>query len=471
VRPFVARFDGPDGLELWRVDVAEVRAFVVEVCPRLGRRAAQLTVVALRSLLRFLHLEDALERSLAGAVPSVFGSRLSGLPKRLEPGQVDALLASCDRSTAIGVRDLAILTVLARLGLRAGEVAGLLLEDVDWRMGELVVRGKGGRSERLPLPVDVGEAIVGYLRDGRPSSAQHRAVFVRVRAPHHRLSPGAVTCVVEADALRAGLGQIHAHRLRHTAASEMLRAGATLPEVGRVLRHHRAATTAIYRYCVTRHPEHAATIERVLYLTEPELDALIDAPDRSSWTGRRDHAIIVLLAQTGLRASELTGLRCGDIHLGTGAHATTTGKGRKQRITPLTKETAAALRAWLAERGGQPAEPLFPTSIGEPLTRKALARRIAKHAALAAERCASLTAKTITPHVLRHTAAMRLLHAGVDTTVIALWLGHEQVETTQMYLHADLALKERALARTKPLDSKPGRYRPPDALLRFLDGL
>ena len=125
----------------------------------------------------------------------------------------------------------------------------------------------------------------------------------------------------------------------------------------------------------------------------------------------------------------------------------------------------------LSPRGGQPAEPLFPTSTGQPLTRKALARRITKHAAYAVERSPSLTAKTITPHVLRHTAAMRLLHAGIDTTVIALWLGHEQVETTQMYLHADLALKERALARTKPLDSKPGRYRPPDALLRFLDGL
>ena len=245
-----------------------------------------------------------------------------------------------------------------------------------------------------------------------------------------------------------------------------------------------AAIRTFYRYCMLRHPEHAATIERVLqigpkrhdralvtYLTEPELDALTDAPDRSSWTGRRDHAIITLLAQTGLRASELTGLRCGDIHLGTGAHATTTGKGRKQRITPLTKETAAVVRVWLAERGGSPGEPLFPTSTGKPLTRKALARRIAKHAGHAAQRCPSLTTKTITPHVLRHTAAMRLLHADVDTTVIALWLGHEQVETTQMYLHADLAIKERALARTTPLDSKPGRYRPPDALLGFLDAL
>jgi integrase/recombinase XerD len=173
-----------------------------------------------------------------------------------------------------------------------------------------------------------------------------------------------------------------------------------------------AAIRTFYRYCMLRHPEHAATIERVLqigpkrheralvtYLTEPELDALIDAPDRSGWTGRRDHAIIILLAQTGLRASELTGLRCGDIHLGTGAHATTTGKGRKQRITPFTKQTAAMLRVWLAERGSPPAEPLFPTSTGEPLTRKALARRIAKHATHAAERCQSLTTTTITPHV------------------------------------------------------------------------
>jgi integrase/recombinase XerD len=234
-----------------------------------------------------------------------------------------------------------------------------------------------------------------------------------------------------------------------------------------------AAIRTFYRYCLVRHPEHAATIERVLqigpkrheralvtYLTEPELDGLIDAPDHSTWSGRRDHAIIVLLAQTGLRASELTGLRCGDIHLGTGAHAATTGKGRKQRITPLTKETAAVLRVWLAERCGSPAEPLFPTSTGRPLTRKALARRIAKHATHAAERCPSLIAKAITPHALRHTAAMRLLHAGVDTTVIALWLGHEQVETTQMYLHAD-PRAQRTSTRTHQAAGQQTRPLPP----------
>lgn len=246
VRPFVARFDGPNGLELARVDVAEVREFVIEACPRMGRRAAQLTAVALRALLRFLHLEGVLERSLAAAVPSVAGWRLSELPKRLEVDQVDALLAPCDRSTVIGLRDLAILTVLARLGLRAGEVAALSLEDIDWRAGELIVRGKGARSERLPLPHDVGEAIVGYLRDGRPATALDRAVFVRVRAPQHRLSSGGVTFVVKAAAQRAGLGLVHAHRLRHTAASEMLRCGATLSEVGQVLQHRHASTTAIY---------------------------------------------------------------------------------------------------------------------------------------------------------------------------------------------------------------------------------
>jgi integrase/recombinase XerD len=246
VRPFVARYDSPDGLDLSRVDVAGVRGFVVAECPRMGRRAAQLTVVSLRALLRFLHLQGALERSLAGAVPSVAGWRLSGLPKRLEAGQLDAMLASCDRSRVIGLRDLAILTLLARLGLRAGEVAALSLEDIDWRAGELIICGKGNRPERLPLPHDVGEPIVAYLRDARPATALDRAVFVRVRAPHHRMSSGAVTFVVRAAALRAGLEPMHAHRLRHTAASELLRCGATLPEVGQVLRHRRAATTAIY---------------------------------------------------------------------------------------------------------------------------------------------------------------------------------------------------------------------------------
>jgi integrase/recombinase XerD len=245
-----------------------------------------------------------------------------------------------------------------------------------------------------------------------------------------------------------------------------------------------AAIRSLFRYAALRHPEHAAVIERVLaippkrferslvtFLTEPELDALLAAPDRATWSGRRDYTLLALAAQTGLRASELTGLRCCDVHLGVGAHVSCIGKGRKQRITPLTATTVAVLRVWLAERIGQTAEPLFATRTGRALSRDALEHRLAKYAASAARTCPSLRQKKITLHVLRHSAAMRLLHAGVDTSVIALWLGHEQVETTQIYLHADLALKERALARTSPLHTTPGRYRPSDMLLAFLEAL
>ena len=245
-----------------------------------------------------------------------------------------------------------------------------------------------------------------------------------------------------------------------------------------------AAIRSLFRFAALRHPEHAGAIERVLaippkrferslvtFLSEPELDALLASPDLANWTGRRDRALLVLAAQTGLRVSELTGLDCGDVGLGKGAHVSCLGKGRKQRVTPLTSGTVAVVSAWLAERGGEATEPLFPTSTGRALSRDGLERRLAKHVAVAAERCPSLREKKVTVHVLRHTAAMRLLQAGVDTSVIALWLGHEQVETTQIYLHADLAIKEKALARTKPLDAKPGRYRPEDEVLAFLEGL
>ena len=211
---------------------------------------------------------------------------------------------------------------------------------------------------------------------------------------------------------------------------------------------------------------------RARHLPRPtEIDALLPAPDRSTWAGRRDHALLLTAIQTGLRASELTGLNRDDVHLATGAHVSCLGKGRKQRITPLTAVTVAVLRVWLDERGGQPDSPLFPTQHGRRLSRDALERRLAKHLTTAATRCPTLHDKNVTPHTLRHTAAMQLLHAGVDTTVIALWLGHERVDTTQIYLHADLALKERALARTKPPNAKPGRYRPPDKLLAFLEAL
>lgn len=179
-------------------------------------------------------------------MPSVASRRLAGLPKGLDPDQVRRLLASCDRRTRNGRRDFAILTTLVRLGLRAGEVAQLALDDIDWRAGEVVVRGKANCIERLPLPADVGEAVAAYLRGGRPATACGRTVFVRIKAPHRPLSACGVTQVVASAARRAGLGQIHAHRLRHTAATAMLRAGASLPEVGQLLRHRRALTTAIY---------------------------------------------------------------------------------------------------------------------------------------------------------------------------------------------------------------------------------
>jgi len=245
-----------------------------------------------------------------------------------------------------------------------------------------------------------------------------------------------------------------------------------------------AAVRSLFRYAALKHPEHAATIQRVLaipakrtdqalvtFLTGPELQALLDAPDQSTWIGRRDHALILLAAQTGLRVSELLGLSCSDIQLGTGAHVNCLGKGRKQRITPLTKQTVEVIRAWTRERAGQPHEPLFTTSTGRKLSRDALEHRLAKHAATAATACPTLATKTITPHVLRHTAAMRLLHADIDTTVIALWLGHEQIQTTQIYLHADLAIKQKALDRTTPPNTKPGRYQPTDHILKFLDAL
>jgi site-specific recombinase XerD len=245
-----------------------------------------------------------------------------------------------------------------------------------------------------------------------------------------------------------------------------------------------AAIHSLFRFAAFSHPEHADLIQRVLaiptkrckrsdvaFLEGDEIEALLAAPQRSRWIGRRDHALLVTAVQTGLRVSELTGLRCADVRLDRGAHVRCLGKGRKQRCTPLTTNTAAVLRVWLQERGGGPREPLFPTSRGRPLSRDAVALLVSKYAKVAAERCPTLKSKSVSPHVLRHSAAMTLLRAGVDATVLALWLGHESVETTQVYIHADLTIKERALARTAPLDAVPGRYRPPDALLAFLEGL
>lgn len=245
-----------------------------------------------------------------------------------------------------------------------------------------------------------------------------------------------------------------------------------------------AAIHSFFRYAALRHPEDAAIIERVLavppkrferntvsFLTDIEVEALLAAPNRSTWLGRRDHALLVCAIQTGLRVSELAGLRCADLALGTAAHVRCVGKGRKERATPLTTTTVEILRAWLNERRPAPADPLFATTRGRALSRYGIDAIIDRHVRTATVSCPSLASKKISAHTLRHTAAMRLLHAGVDTTVIALWLGHESVETTQMYVHADLTLKERALARITPIGSPPGRYRPSDALLAFLEAL
>jgi site-specific recombinase XerD len=245
-----------------------------------------------------------------------------------------------------------------------------------------------------------------------------------------------------------------------------------------------AAVRSLFRYAALRHPEHAALIQRVLaipqtrfdkltvaFLDPTEIDALLNAPDLTRWEGRRDRALILLAVQTGLRISELIGLNCTDVTLDAAAHVRCEGKGRKQRAVPLTTTTIAVLRAWMRERDGSPDEPLFPTRTGRRLSRDAIERRVTAHTTTAARECPSLQGKRLTPHVLRHTSAMQLLHAGVDTAVIALWLGHADIRSTQIYLHADLAIKERALARTTPASARPGRYRPPDPLLAFLESL
>ena len=245
-----------------------------------------------------------------------------------------------------------------------------------------------------------------------------------------------------------------------------------------------AAIHSTFTFAALRHPEHAETIARVLaippkrydraqitYLTRAEVTALLGVPDRSTWTGRRDRAWILLAVTAGLRVSELTALTRGDLNLDTGPHVLCHGKGRKDRTTPVTAEAVAVLRTWAKELPGETTTPLFPTRTGRPMSRDAVSARLNLHITGAASPCRSLSSKRVTPHVLRHTAAMRLLEAGVDVMTIALWLGHASSETTQIYLHADLALKERAIARTTPTGTRPGRYQPGDRLLAFLEAL
>jgi integrase/recombinase XerD len=245
-----------------------------------------------------------------------------------------------------------------------------------------------------------------------------------------------------------------------------------------------AAIHSLFVYAALRCPEHAALIQRVLaipqkrhqttivcYLTRAEVDALLESPDRTTFLGRRDHALLLTATQTGLRVSELTALSCADAQLDHPASLRCIGKGRRARQTPVTKPTAKLLRGWLTERHATPTDPLFPNRHGGRLSRDAIADLLAKHVATATPRCPSLAAKHITPHVLRHTAAMALLHAGIDTSTIALWLGHATTKATQIYIHADLALQEQALARIAPPTVGRNRYHAPDPLIRFLESL
>lgn len=244
VRPFLVGLAERGGLDLPSLTAEDVTAFIVRES-QLRSASVPPTVTALRSLLRFLHVEGFVSAGLASAVPAASGRRFAGLPKALPAEQVAAMLATCDRDTAVGRRNLAILTLLARLGLRSGEVACLRLEHIDWRRGEVMIMGKGSRHERLPLPGDAGSAIVAYLQDGRQAGA-HREVFLCARGPYRPMSPDAVSNVAAAAARQAGLGIVRGHRLRHSAATAMLAAGGSLTEIGQVLRHQHTATTAIY---------------------------------------------------------------------------------------------------------------------------------------------------------------------------------------------------------------------------------
>lgn len=244
------------------------------------------------------------------------------------------------------------------------------------------------------------------------------------------------------------------------------------------------AIRSLFSYASLAHPEHAELIRRVLaippkrfdrpeirFLTQAQLAVLLAAPDQQRWEGRRDRALLILLAQTGLRVAELIGLNSGDVTIGAGANVRCFGKGRKHRAVPLTTATSAVLGGWLDERGGLPGDPLFPTRTGRRLSPDAIERLVRKHARTAASNDPSFPPERVHPHVLRHTCAMHLLHSGVDTAVIALWLGHADIRSTTTYLHADMTIKERALQRMATTDVPAGRYRPTDRLLAFLDSL
>ena len=340
-------------------------------------------------------------------------------------------------------------------------------------------RAPGGHARGCPmtalaptLQAFFTERLIAQRQVSGHTVAAYRDTF-RLLLGFAQERTGTAPCDLSLDDLDAGLIGAFLEHLRHDRRNGARTRNARL-----------AAVHSLFRYAALRHPEHAAHIQRVLaipparfekapvsYLTPDEAEALLAAPDRTRWAGRRDHALLTVAIQTGLRVSELTGLTSSDVHLGAGPHVRCLGKGRKERCTPLTSQVARVLRAWQDERGGGSADPLFPTSRGQPLSRDAVELLVARHVTTAQATCPTLCSKTVSPHVLRHTAAMSLLHAGVDITVIALWLGHERAETAQIYIHADQTLKQRALDRTTPPGTRPGRYRPPDSLLAFLEQL
>jgi site-specific recombinase XerD len=315
-----------------------------------------------------------------------------------------------------------------------------------------------------------------------------RLVRQRRASPH--------TIAAYRDTFRMLLGFAHEHT--GTPPAKLQLEALDAPLVGAFLEHlehdrgvavstrnaRLAAVHSLFRYAALRHPEHAAVIQRVLaipakrtgrplisFLNRTEIDALLGAPDRSTRIGRRDYTLLLVAIQTGLRVSELTALRRCDVTFGRGHNVRCTGKGRKERCTPLTDQTAQTLHAWLNECTLDPNSSMFPGPHDRPLTRDAISHIVARHTATASQQCPSLATKRVSPHVLRHTCAMQFLEKGIDTATIALWLGHESIRTTDIYTHADLALKERALARIAPITVNQRRYRPPDALLAFLEGL
>lgn len=320
------------------------------------------------------------------------------------------------------------------------------------------------------------------------------AFFTERLQRQRRASPH--TIAAYRDAFRLLLG--FAAEQTKKSPSDLLLSDIDAPRVGAFLDHlekgrgnrvqtrnaRLAAIRSFFHFAAFEEPAHAALIQRVLaipqkrfdrnlvtFLTQPEVDAMLAAPDRDTWLGRRDHMLILVAVRTGLRASELTGLQVEDCVFGTGAHVCCLGKGRKERCTPLDRSTATALRAWLKDNGTNPSDYVFPSRRGDRLSNDAVERLVAKHLDVARQSCASLSRKHVTPHVLRHTTAVGLLQGGVDRSTIALWLGHESVETTQIYLDADLAMKERALARTAPPNVGRHRFKPKDSLLAFLEGL